>query len=148
MALPPIRSSLPLHAARRHRAELLEIMHGTERALAGPGAEPGWLPAVTDRLAALRSAFAEHMQVTEGPDGLYAELLEHAPRLAYQIRTLVREHATLALRIDAACSRVVGAGPEDMRCRVGDLLRDLSRHRQRGADLVYEAYATDIGGET
>jgi hypothetical protein len=29
-----------------------------------------------------------------------------------------------------------------------DLLRELSRHRQRGADLVYEAYATDIGGET
>jgi hypothetical protein len=29
-----------------------------------------------------------------------------------------------------------------------DLLHELSRHRQRGADLVYEAYETDIGGET
>jgi hypothetical protein len=28
------------------------------------------------------------------------------------------------------------------------LLAKLSRHRQRGADLVYEAYQTDIGGET
>ena len=24
----------------------------------------------------------------------------------------------------------------------------LSRHRQRGADLVFDAYQTDIGGET
>ncbi|WP_422771495.1 hypothetical protein ACN28C_33630 [Plantactinospora sp. WMMC1484] len=29
-----------------------------------------------------------------------------------------------------------------------DLLRELFRHRQRGADLVYEAYQPDIGGET
>jgi hypothetical protein len=28
------------------------------------------------------------------------------------------------------------------------LLATLSRHRQRGADLVYEAYQVDIGGDT
>jgi hypothetical protein len=28
------------------------------------------------------------------------------------------------------------------------LLGHLARHRQRGADLVYEAYQADIGGET
>jgi hypothetical protein len=28
------------------------------------------------------------------------------------------------------------------------LLASLVRHRQRGSDLVYEAYAVDIGGET
>jgi hypothetical protein len=28
------------------------------------------------------------------------------------------------------------------------LLGMLSRHRQRGADLVFDAYQTDIGGET
>ena len=28
------------------------------------------------------------------------------------------------------------------------LLGRLSRHRQRGADLIWDAYQTDIGGET
>jgi hypothetical protein len=37
---------------------------------------------------------------------------------------------------------------ERVRQRADELLAALSRHRQRGADLVYEAYATDLGGET
>ena len=28
-----------------------------------------------------------------------------------------------------------------------EVLDELARHRQHDADLVYEAYATDIGGE-
>jgi hypothetical protein len=153
MALPPIQTTSvqttpPLSTVRRHRAELLETMHALERVLAAPAAEPNWRSAVTARLSILRSAFAEHMRLTEGPEGLYAELLEHAPRLAYRVRGLVREHASLALGIDAVCSRVGSAAPDDMRGWTSNLLRDLSRHRQRGADLVYEAYATDIGGET
>ncbi len=148
MALPPIQMTTPLTTARRHRAELLETMHAVERALAAPAAEPGWRGAVTARLGILQSAFAEHVRLTEGPEGLYAELLEYAPRLAYRVRSLVREHGTLAMSINAVCSRVGSAAPEDMRGWGSNLLRDLSRHRQRGADLVYEAYATDIGGET
>ena len=35
---------------------------------------------------------------------------------------------------------------EAMRDRLLALLGTLARHRQRGADLVYEAYAVDIGG--
>jgi hypothetical protein len=29
-----------------------------------------------------------------------------------------------------------------------ELVATLARHRQRGADLVYEAYEFDIGGDT
>ena len=90
--------------------------------------------------------------VTEGPeDGLYAELLDHAPRLARQVQVLIREHAAIAATMSALQRR-------DRHCRTYgwrssargpvELLRELSRHRQRGADLVYEAYETDIGGET
>ncbi|HYU67411.1 MAG TPA: hypothetical protein VEK09_11695 [Jatrophihabitantaceae bacterium] len=35
-----------------------------------------------------------------------------------------------------------------LRTRGIDLLTRLDKHRQRGADLVFEAYETDIGGET
>ncbi len=41
-----------------------------------------------------------------------------------------------------------GTRVDEIRRCGGELLRALSRHRQRGADLVYDAYETDIGGET
>jgi hypothetical protein len=142
--------AVSLQVARRHRAALLRSIQAFEQALATPAGEPGWREKASTRLHSLRGAFAEHIVVTEGPDGLYAELLDHAPRLARQVQVLVREHAAIAAtmsglqrRIDIPDVRV-----EDIRTWASDLLRELSRHRQRGADLVYEAYATDIGGET
>ena len=35
---------------------------------------------------------------------------------------------------------------DDLRERATELLGHIVRHRQRGADLIYEAYETDIGG--
>jgi hypothetical protein len=142
-------SSLDL--VRRQRAQLLAMIQRVESALAAPTAEPGWRGEVMTRLAALREGFAGHMAITEGAegiDGLYAELLGHAPRLAHGVDGLVREHRRLRRALDAVWVRAAGARPQELRLWAGDLLRDLHRHRQRGADLVYEAYQTDIGGET
>jgi hypothetical protein len=144
----PTSTHSALPAARRNRAEILASMQALEKALAVPQADPNWRVGVGNTLIALRRAFAEHVEVTEGAEGLYAQLLETAPRLVRPVRTLVREHAALHRAIDAACVRVAGTAPEVLRGKTSDLLRELSRHRQRGADLVYEAYATDIGGET
>jgi hypothetical protein len=35
-----------------------------------------------------------------------------------------------------------------VRAAATSLLARLARHRQRGADLVFEAYQVDVGGET
>lgn len=139
-----------LNIVRRHRVELLETIHAFERAIAVPSADPDWRRHVTTRLGRLRELFAEHIAVTEGDDGLYAELLTAAPRLARAVSVLVREHAMVARALDAFAQRLAepGIDVELLRGWASDLLRELSRHRQRGADLVYEAYATDIGGET
>ena len=101
-----------------------------------------------EQLLAVRDAFAEHVAATEGPDGRYAELVEHAPRLAAGVAVLVREHGDMLQAFDRLLRRASGMDEAELRVHAGDVLRDLSRHRQRGADLVYEAYATDIGGET
>jgi hypothetical protein len=140
----------PLDAARRHRLELLDSIHDFERALAVPSADPEWRRRVALRLDRLREAFAEHVSVTEGATGLYAELLIAAPRLARSVGVLVREHAMITRALDALTQRLdeLDVEVEQFRGWASDLLRELSRHRQRGADLVYEAYATDIGGET
>jgi hypothetical protein len=139
-----------LAAARRRRAELLQSIHQFERALAIPAGDPNWHDLVAARLAALREAVTEHVVVTEGPDGLYGELLDHAPRLCRGVDILIREHAALVAAVDTLCARLrePAVPVEQVRGWASDLLRELSRHRQRGADLVYEAYATDIGGET
>lgn len=139
-----------LAAARRQRAELLQSIHEFERALAVPAGDPSWHERVSARLAALRHAVTEHVVVTEGPDGLYSELLDHAPRLCRSVNILIREHAAIVAAVDTLAARVrdPAVTVELVRSWASDLLRELSRHRQRGADLVYEAYATDIGGET
>lgn len=145
-----VTSGHSYEAARRRRAELLGTIHDFERAVAALGAEPGWRRWVGERLASLRDQLTEHIVVTEGPDGLYAELCEHAPRLARPVEALVAEHDQLLARTGALVGSVPDPNLEvsQLRERAGELLGALSRHRQRGADLVYEAYATDIGGET
>ena len=59
----------------------------------------------------------------------------------YMVSRFAREHVTMVL---------TGDGDDVTRIReLGTrLLGALVRHRQRGADLVYEAYQVDIGGET
>jgi hypothetical protein len=147
---PEVQPEPALAAARRQRAELLQSIYQFERALAVPAGDPNWHGLVASRLVALRVAVTEHVVVTEGPDGLYSELLDYAPRLCRGVDSLIREHAALIATVDALSARLrePAVPVERVRGWASDLLRELSRHRQRGADLVYEAYATDIGGET
>ena len=137
----------PFDLVRRQRAQLLASIRTVEGALTGP-VDPGWQHTIAERLAVLRDAFADHVSVTEGADGLYAELIDHAPRLAPEVSGLTREHASLGRAIDELRQRSPVCAPDELRGGMGRLLRELTRHRQRGADLVYDAYQTDLGGET
>lgn len=148
--LGPDRPPAALRVVRRHRAALLGEIHFLEQAIAAPAQDPGWRHRVRASLGGLRGAFAEHTVVTEGPDGLYAELLDHAPRLVRDVHVLLREHRAVVETMAALQRRVdlPEIGAAELRNWATELLGELSRHRQRGADLVYEAYQTDIGGET
>ncbi|MGW4461142.1 hypothetical protein [Micromonospora sp. NBC_01796] len=143
----PTGDPIALRAARRHRVTLLREIHAFEQALAGPADDPDWRHRVALRLDGLRGEFTEHVRLTEGRSGLYAELLDRAPRLARTVHVLLREHAAVAAVLAALQRRaqLPEATTEELRGWAGDLLRELSRHRQRGADLVYRAYGTDIG---
>jgi hypothetical protein len=129
-------------------------MIALEQALAAPaaGRRGAWAERVKVALVELSADFREHVGITEGPDGLYSAVLSSAPRLSSAIASLTHEH----LQLQEMTERLLTltdepAGTQDVD-RVRDLatslLAKLSRHRQRGADLVYEAYQTDIGGET
>jgi hypothetical protein len=142
-----------LEELRRRRVDLRESISALERALAAPapGRPGGWAQQVRVALAELSADFREHIEITEGPSGLYHGLLGTAPRLSNAVARLAREHAQICGLIDDLLARVSGPDIGDVDA-VRDLgmalLASLVRHRQRGSDLVYEAYAVDIGGET
>jgi len=138
---------------RRRRAELRESMSAVEQALAAPVPADGadWAERVRAALAELSSDFREHIAITEGPDGLYRELEVHAARLIGPIRQLTREHAEIGHRIEELLNDVEADAltqAERVRRSATDLLVALVHHRQRGADLVFQAFEIDIGGET
>ena len=127
------------------QVELLPEMRGVEMVLAEPASGTAWCARIYDRLVVLRAAFAQHIRSTEGAAGWYAEVLAAEPRLAGPIGALEREHRSIAAELDALCA---GLDAAILATRCGELLHRLSGHRQRDADLLYEAYDTDLGGET
>jgi hypothetical protein len=141
-------------ALRRHRAELLDSLRAVEQALAAPavGDVAVWAQRVSVALIELEADVREHVQLTEGADGLYRSVLEAAPRLSNVVRTLTADHGRIrtgiAQLVETTTGPVVAADVARIRHAGTALLARMSRHRQRGADLVFEAYQTDIGGET
>jgi len=141
-----------LDAVRRRRAELRESLGALERALAAAasGRAVVWGEQVLHAVTRLAGDFAEHVEVTEGADGLHQNILAGDLRLANQVQALTAEHADIAAAIaELAVAVEPPVTPDDV-AGVRDsgtaLLGRVARHRQRGADLIYEAYQTDIGG--
>ncbi len=71
-------------ALRRHSAELRESMSALEYALAAPAiaGQARWVQRVHVALVELSGDFRAHVDITEGPDGLYRDLLKTSPRLS------------------------------------------------------------------
>lgn len=131
-----------------------ESLGAVELALSAPAAaDPSsWTQRVHVALVELSADLRLHVRLTEGPGGLYGEVLSTAPRLTEAASRLTEEHTTIRELLDDLVVRAEKATTlEDItviRDLGTDLLTMLMRHRQRGADLVYEAYEFDIGGDT
>ena len=142
-----------LDEMRQHRAELRESMSALEAALAAPATadQARWAQRVHVSLVELSGDFREHIEITEGPNGLYPDLLKTSPRLSGAVAGLTREHAAIRDQVNDLLAEVAPDVVDDVgsvRDLGTALLGRLVRHRQRGSDLVYEAYQYDIGGET
>jgi len=141
--------------ARRRRAPLREAASDLELAISAPvGTGSVWRDRVRESLARTQVALKQHVQDTEGPDGLYRELQTDAPRLSTLVKLLGEEHTVLRSHIADALTAVDALPDEldddccdEVREAVLFLLGRVSRHRQKGADLVWRAYSVDIGGE-
>jgi hypothetical protein len=139
-----------LEAVRTRRHDLHAVMVDLEEALAAPavGRPDAWAKDVYNAHSELREALALHTQAVDGPGKMWEEILDKEPRLAHEIKWLRADHVELVRLVDEAMARTLlardGDAVEAIRTQALGVLGACSRHRHRGANLVYEAYHVDI----
>jgi hypothetical protein len=134
--------------ARVRRIELHDAMTSMETELARPSGSETWHDNVETALTELSAALDAHIQDVEGVEGLLVRVVDEAPQLAGEIAELTKEHLQLSTARYRALATLRQPGRPDpavVRRRVTTLLGRLALHRQRGAELVYDAYSVDIG---
>jgi hemerythrin-like domain-containing protein len=132
---------------------LVAAMQALERALAAaaPGREASWAQRVAADLRDVRSQIEQHRLSTEAPDGLFQEIRLAMPAAAYRLGKLRQAHGAMLDEVDALLTAVdrIGAGTpgsyDAIRRRAAGFLAGLRAHQAEEVDLIYEAFARDIG---
>ena len=139
-----------IEQARQHRAGLRAAVGSVESALssAARGRVKAWSTDLRDELATLAEALEQHIEITEAPDGLLADITASAPRLSRRVERTRADHSVLRDALQKAVDALPDGDDEGAipaaRDRVVELLTAIVHHRHLGADLVYEAYTVDI----
>jgi hypothetical protein len=146
---PASSASRPTRAIERvqpQRDRFRDAHRGFAAACESPDASR---ESLVDGLDLLRAAFEVHVLYAEGERGLFEELLEDAPtEAAPEVDRLKRDHELIAGVIDRTGDLLAeGAGPQDDRLNdaTAELVRLIGAHRRRGAELLYNVYAVDVG---
>lgn len=145
--------SKALEEARARREALGDAADTCEEVLARPSSSPDWTAKVVAAVRQLSIDFGDHVAEVEDDQGLLPQLLGDEPRLAHSIQGMYDEHVDISASL-AKIERLVescgdscdAASAAKIRYEAVDVLGQISRHRQAGADLVYNAYSVDIGG--
>jgi hypothetical protein len=107
-----------------------------------------WITAVSVAMDGLADAWEEHVAFTEGPDGLFEELLDESVEVAPEVDRLRRDHEVLLAHVTRARELLAQptAGPEDTRVLLAltGIAMLVDQHRRRGADLLYRVYSVDV----
>ena len=111
-----------------------------------PGASPDWRTQLRSVLAHLEAALERHVHEVEGEDGLFEDVIRREPRMASSVNSLKEGHVVL----QAACRHALDGVQDEtvsvdrIRQRVNVVLMRLARHRQKGSEMLYDAYVVDI----
>jgi hypothetical protein len=148
---PDVEATATLDEVVRRRADLYQAILALEKAAARPAAEREhqWVADVLDALGELQVEIADHIEITERPGGLYTEIVEAAPRLSGNVERLRAEHPEMRDATEALRARLADADDvaiEEARDEIQRVLGRLVKHRQHGADLLWQAYTLDTGG--
>ena len=137
-----------LERVKERRERLGSAADGLERAITrAAGDEQSWRTGVRSALDEVRAALDAHVDEVEAPGGLYTDIITRSPRLTHGIERLRHDHLTMSGQIAdlEAALAPDGASVETTRESALVLIAEISRHRHRGADLLWDSYDLDIG---
>ncbi len=152
--------STKVASIRSRREALFRAVVGLEDALAGPiGDSERWRLRVAMAVDHAVARISEHVAQTEGPGNILDEIVSVAPRLAGRVMQMRVDHENLekaahqlALAVaeltadhDDSTDEHVEDAAIAVRNKAVEVMGQIARHRQRGADLIYEAYHVDLG---
>jgi hypothetical protein len=127
------------------RGRLGEALRAYELSTMNPG--PDWAEAVGRPLVELRRAFEEHVEFTEGPDGLFDEMVhDDTIEVSSEIDQLRRDHIVVIAAMDRAREALTSPPSDDDHLRelMASVARLVGKHRRRGAQLLYDVYSVDV----
>jgi hypothetical protein len=138
-----------------HEEALAAARSALDRAItAHAGNARQWGEALGDATAGLCHAILEHQEAAEAPGGTLEEMGASAPHLESRIRRQKIDHAVLlseAANLEAVIRAQVSDGyanVRELRDRATYLLDRVRMHIAEANDLIYEAYFSEIGGES
>lgn len=117
-----------------------------ERALAAPAGSDRWSVAVADAMAGLVALGRQQRETMLEAGGLVEDLRTNRPRLVRRAEMLVDDIEDLITEMSMLHESVGSAEPQEIRDRALPCLGRVVRARQAMADLVWDAYWTDVGG--
>ena len=138
----------PFAVVGRNRSQLGRAMQQVELAAAAPSAKQSWLGDLQQSLRQLEIEFTSHVDKVQAPEGLLDGIVDLAPRLQLVVEQTRENHVAVSRSIAETLEMTHSedAKREDIRDATMAVLVALARHRQKGADLIYDAYDVDIGG--
>jgi hypothetical protein len=141
-------ASVSLDRIKERRERLGRAADVLELAVVRPAPDPRrWRDNARVVLAELSAALEDHVQEVEAEGGLFDDIATRTPRLIHAVDVLRGEHLTLAKQIAELRSLLGDDDSSVASIRDGALvlLAEISRHRHRGADLLWDSYNVDIG---
>jgi hypothetical protein len=144
------RNRAALAAVQERRDDYYEGVLDLERAFARAAGDDaaGWAAATGAVTEEMGRTLDDHVADTEAPGSFYDDIVENYPNLAHAAGRLQAEHEPLRAGLDGLVRTLADvqdeAGVEQARHEALDVIRALLVHRQRGAELVYDAYNVDV----
>lgn len=145
------RKQLDIDRSRSDRARSLESLHAVEKqaGAAGPARPNEWRDDLLTVLDDLASSLHYQYERSASAEGLLSRVVEEAPHLQSSVNELRKRQSSLVEEIDdlrrslADLTRTPDV--DTVRSRVADMTAEIRELRAWETDIVYDAYAVDLG---
>jgi hypothetical protein len=105
-----------------------------------------WCAAAREAVDAAATTWARHVTGTEAPAGILPDVVDREPRLVHLVDTLRTVHVEIQALLHKTRAGIRDDDVAVARPAVAELSQRLSRHHDRGAEMLHLVYDVDLGG--